>query len=188
MAVVSDRIGTPGKRGGTPNDRRVGHHTPVAGCCEALRLFFDLFFNCGGGSPRGPIAPQRSKDRRCTAKRWMRCRHRRPIGIARPPTSAADVRMRNDVGRAPGSSAATTGRRSEAAPVWRRSAPLRLERRWPKGGGGGRPSITDAIQLRRPPGEAWPGSARASGPGAGSWTSRAAELKRGEIQDDQRSQ
>ena len=33
-----------------------------------------------------------------------------------------------------------------------------------------------------------PGSARANDPGTGSWASRAAELKRGEIQDDQRSQ
>jgi hypothetical protein len=38
------------------------------------------------------------------------------------------------------------------------------------------------------PGEAGPGSARASGPGAGACASLSAELKRGEIQDDQRSQ
>ena len=38
------------------------------------------------------------------------------------------------------------------------------------------------------PEKAVPGSARANGPGAGPWSSRGAELKRGEIQDDQRSQ
>jgi hypothetical protein len=127
----------------------------------------------------------------------MRCPKARSIGSPEPPSSAAIASTWNDVARS-----RPTDRCGARTPETTRTPKTSKRRRY----GGGRRRfgwrdddrreeeegdlpVIDTIQLRRPPRErAGPGSARASGPGPGPWASRSAELKRGEIEDDQRSQ
>jgi hypothetical protein len=133
-----------------------------------------------------------------------RCRRRHPFpppwrfriprsdsGAAADVTPApAEIGRRAPGGRRPGAGARArpAPRNAEAAPEWRRSAPLRLERRRSEGRRRETYRPSTLFSCPTPPGRGGAVSARASGPGSGPRTSRTAELKRGEIQDDQRSQ
>jgi hypothetical protein len=70
---------------------------------------------------------------------------------------------------------------AEAAPIWRRSAPLRLERRWTGGGGGGRPTghRHDSVAASAREGRAGFSASEWPGCGSVSVAGRRAEARRG---------
>jgi hypothetical protein len=169
--------------------RRGGHrHPPTAGL---RRMTYGP--RAGSAGPRSPAA---------TRVRFRSVSAMTPIPASPAISDSETGQWRFGGGDSRGGRDRTTGaragRRSQApdrqpeTPKRRRNGGGRRRFGWRddgRRGGGGRPTGRRHYSLvRRRPGEAARWSARASGPGSGPRASRTAELKRGEIQDDQRSQ